>query len=84
MWLPIGGLALLGTGLTTRKKRLCGFLFGCLVFSSLIFLAACGGSSSSGGGGGGTPGTPSGPYTVTVTGASGSSSHTATLTFTVQ
>jgi hypothetical protein len=75
MWLPIGGLALLGAGFSSRKRRLLCFVFGCLMFSGLIFMPACGGSSSSGGGGGGTPGTPAGTYTVTVTGTSGSLTH---------
>jgi len=84
MLLPIGGLALLGTGITSRKKRLWGFLLGCLLFSTLIILPACGGSSSSGGGGGGGhPGTPAGVYTVTVTGTAGSVTHTATASVTV-
>jgi IPT/TIG domain len=88
MLLPIGGLALLGTGITSRKKKLFGFLLGCALFSGLIFLSACGGSSSSGGGGTGHPGTSAGTYTVTVTGTgpAGAPVHTATpaLTFTVQ
>lgn len=84
MWLPVGGLALLGAGFTSRKKRLLGFLLGCLLFSGLIFMAACGGSSSSGGGGTTVPGTPAGAYTVTVTGTSASLTHTAGLTLTVQ
>jgi hypothetical protein len=83
MLLPIAGLALLGTGFTSRKKRFFGFLLGCLLFSTLIILPACGGSSSSGGGGGGHPGTPAGTYTVTVTGTSGSTTHTATASVTV-
>jgi hypothetical protein len=86
MWMPIAGFAMLGAGLTSRKKRLYGLLLGCLLFSGLVFMAACGGSSSSsGGGGGGHPGTPAGNYTVTVTGTgpSGSPTHTMTVTLTV-
>jgi hypothetical protein len=85
MLLPIGGLALLGTGLTSRKKKLWGFWLVCLLFSGLIILPACGGGSSSGGsGGGGHPGTPAGTYSVTVTGTAGSLTHTQPVSLTVQ
>ena len=58
----------------------------------LLALACGGGSSSSGGAGGGggggggntDPGTPRGTYTVTVTATSGSFTHSATFTLTVQ
>ena len=87
MWLPIGVLALIGAGFTSHKKKILCFLFGCSLFSGLIMLGACGGgSSSTGGGGRGHPGTPSGAYTITVTGtgATGSPAHSTTLALTVQ
>ena len=59
MLFPIGGLALLSTGMVSRKKKWFALLLSCMLFSGLIFMSACGGSSS-GGGGGGHPGTPAG------------------------
>jgi hypothetical protein len=84
MWLPIGGLMLIGKGFRWRSKKLLSVFLLCLMLSGLVFLAACGGSSSSGGGGGGHPGTTAGTYTVTVTATSGALAHTTTATVTVQ
>jgi len=81
MLLPIGSLALIGAGLGSRKKRLWGFLLGCMLFAGVISMAACGGTSS---GGGGHPGTPAGAYTITVTATSGALTHTALVTVVVQ
>jgi hypothetical protein len=82
MWLPISGLALLGTGCTSGRRKLLGLFLVCLMLSGLIFMAACGGGSSSGGGGG-HRGTPVGSYTVTVTATAGSLTHTAPVTVVV-
>ena len=81
IWLSIGGLALLGASFISDWKKLFGLLLACLMFSVLIFLAACGGGGSSSGGG--QPGTPAGSYTVTVSAASGSLTHTIPVTLTL-
>ena len=40
-------------------------LVGCVLFAGVVFQVACGG-------GGGSHGTPTGAYTITITGTSGS------------
>jgi hypothetical protein len=84
LWLPIPGIALLGAGLASskRRKRLVQLLAVCAFVIGLAVMVGCGGGSSSSGGG--TGGTPSGSYTVTVTGTSGGTSHTTTVTLSVQ
>ena len=77
-WLPIVGFAFMGVGFgsrlsTKRKRTVC--LLGGILFSALILQAACGGGSS---------GPRSQTYAITVTGASGSTQHSATTTLTVQ
>jgi hypothetical protein len=88
MFLPIGGIALLGIGSNgSQRRELFGFLLLGLVLSGLILMPACGGSSHSSGGGG-SPGTTAGAYTITVTGTASGATQTpppppAPLTLTV-
>jgi hypothetical protein len=96
LWLPMGGLLLAGLGAGSasrrRKKMLWVVLLGA-VAAGLLFLPACGGGSSNsnngggGGGGGGCSGcTPSGNYTVTVTGTGtdpAKTTHSTTFTLAV-
>jgi hypothetical protein len=81
LWLPIGGLGLMGMAviaLPGKRRRACGMVLVLLVVGMLTFMVACGGSSH--------PvdnGTPKGTYTVTVTGTSGNVTHTTTFSLTV-
>lgn len=84
--LPLLGLAVVGAGMGVSRRRLSvpvRILAGSLILAGLLALANCGGGSS-GGGGGGSPGTPSGSYTITVTGTSGAIVKTADVQITVQ
>jgi hypothetical protein len=84
--LPVFGLALLSAGAKASRVRL-GKLLGVVILGIvlvvLLLLPACGGSSNNNGGGGG--GTPTGAYTITVTGTSGATVVTGTpaLTLTI-
>jgi hypothetical protein len=86
MFLPIGGIALLGFGSAgSRRRKLFGFLLLGLVLSGLLLMPACGGSSNNNNHGG-NPGTTAGAYTVTVTGTASGATQTGTspaLTLTV-
>ena len=81
-WLPfVAGAIVIGS----RRKgllpasRLALLLLGTIVLS--LTLQSCGGASTTGGGGGGTP---PGNYTIRVTGASGATQHSTTVTLSVQ
>jgi hypothetical protein len=86
LWLTFSGLpavVLLGTGRKRRGRAICGvLLLGVLLL--VMMWSACGGGSGSSGGGG----TPTGTYTLTVTGtySSGSANlaHSAKLTLVVE
>jgi len=66
------------------KKGQAKLAFELLILALLVaVLAECGGGGG-GGGGGGIPGTPAGIYTIGVIGTSGTLSHSATVSVTVQ
>jgi len=65
--LPMAGMALFGAGLASgpsRKRGVMALLLGCLLFSGLMFVVACGGGS-------GSSSTPPGTYSITVQGTGG-------------
>jgi hypothetical protein len=82
IFMPLFGIVAIGGGINPRRKRLLGMFVLVILLVGLMLLPACGGGSSSGGGGGGGGG-GTGTYNLTVSGASGSTSHAAPLTLTV-
>ncbi len=81
LWLMTGGgifAAVILGGIPSRRRW--AAIFGFTVFIALAVGVACGG----GGGGSQGHGTPAGTYAITVTGTSGSITHNATVSFTVQ
>jgi len=69
-------------GMRNRRRSLAVALT-LLTLAFLLAAVGCSGGGSSGGGGGGGSTTPAGSYTVTVTGTSGSTSHTTNVSVTV-
>ncbi len=86
-WLALPGLVLLGSRARCGKHAKLTLPASLLGLSLLaLLLASCGGGGTNGGGGGGgsqQQGTKPGTYTITVTGASGTLSHTAPSTVTL-
>jgi len=84
--LPLIGLVVTGVGLgskqKTQKQNLTVAVLTCMLFAGLVFQVACGDSSSTPG----SSGTPTGTYTIAVTGkdATGTLVHTTTTTLKVQ
>ena len=84
LWLPIGGLAWMGIGFSwrpNRKRRLWLAILSCALAAGVVLHAACGSSSPKQTASGGTP---TGNYTVTITGTSGATQISTTVTLTVQ
>ena len=81
-WVLVPALVLgfLVLAMPKRRMRL-GYALGLLLVGGVLWQAGCGSSNS----GGGTPsGTPAGTYIITVTGTSGATLQTASVTLVVQ
>ena len=66
-----------------KRRRSLAVALTLLTLAFLLAAVGCSGGGSSGGGGGGGSTTPAGSYTVTVTGTSGSATHTTNVSVTV-
>lgn len=76
MWVPMAGVALLGTGFSSRvRKRMLLAILSFAVLLGLISVHACGGGSG---------GPKSTNYAITITGTSGQTTHSSTVNVTVQ
>jgi len=80
------GIFMLGDASRRRVKpgRRAGTVLTLIAFALLITIAGCGGGSGGGGHNNLDPGTPAGSSVVTVTATTGSITHSATFTLTVQ
>jgi len=68
LWLPLSGLALIGTGMSRKRKFLLALIF-IIVLGGIVLESACSSSSSTPSS---TTGTPAGTYSITVNATSGS------------
>jgi DNA-binding beta-propeller fold protein YncE len=83
IWLVLPAM-LLGTVrmAAPKRRKLLSYCLAFLLVSGCLLQVACSGASNGSGGGGG--GTPSGSYTISVTGAAGSTQYAAPVTLIVQ
>ena len=81
IWLPVPGLALLGLGVGSdrRRKRMAGIFLLCVVLMLIVLQPACSKTTAQ------PPpsGTPAGTYNIVVTATSGSDSKNAPIILTV-
>lgn len=85
--LAVPGLGLLILPLFTsgaRRKRIALYAASFFVLTLVLAMGACGGGSTTSTQPTQVPGTPSGTYTVTITGTYGSTTHTQAVTLVVQ
>ncbi len=84
-WLGLAAMVGLGIYLQKRSRFAWVPALAAVGFCAIV-MTACGGSSSpsSGGSSGNPNGTPAGTYTITVNGASGNTTHSATTSMVVQ
>jgi uncharacterized repeat protein (TIGR01451 family) len=77
-WFPVSGLAVIGAGISRKRRLLLGVFFAALL-GVVVLQAGCGSSS---GNGSTTTGTPAGTYTITVN-ATSAAVRTTTVQLTV-
>lgn len=78
-WLPVSGLALVGSGFSRRRRWLMAMLI-CAVLGTVALQAACSNTNGTST----TTGTPAGTYTITVNAISGGATRTTAVTLVVQ
>lgn len=78
-WLPISGFALIGSGLSRRRRWLMAIVVGALL-SVVALQSACSNASNTST----TTGTAAGTYTITVNATSGSATRTTAVTLNVK
>jgi hypothetical protein len=79
-WLPLSGLALVGTGVSRKRKLLLCTTFAILL-GTITFQSACGyGTKNTSS----TTGTPAGTYPITINATSGSATRSTVVNLVVQ